>query len=192
MYAHNAIDDLNWYCDKLKSRRDLTDHINIVQKDIIPWIMSSQKFNISDVDGVMECFTKKYNKKTLYLGDLGGVRLPYNKIWLEYDIINEEITGLQCGTKHRAILAREIDNDVIQCVILAEIRLGGSLSKWSFSPLSYFISIDKPMAATAFYGASGSYDMIGEIDNSMNILASSYTSNFVLSGNQVEACYCLS
>lgn len=183
MYAHKAIDDLNWYCEKLKSRRDLTNHINIIQKEIIPWIISSQKFNMSDVDEVMEHFTKKYDKKEPFRNDLGGVRLPYHKIWLEYDFKNEDISDCQSNTKHRAILAREISNDVIQCIILAEIKLGGSLSKWSFSPTSYHISIDKPLMETKYYQENG---LTGKINWLTNIGWSSMGSN--LSDDDARTC----
>lgn len=176
MYAHKAIDDLNWYCQQLKNKERFKDHIKMVQEVIIPWIMSSQKFNMSAVGGLYDIFAEKYNKCRMFNDELGNVRLPYNTIWLEYDIDNEEIQNNQCGTRHRAVLAKEISADVIQCIIFAEIKTQYMPPKWTFGPVSYYLSMNNKPFEAEYLKSNNIQKNIGTPIYDRN----DYTSNIVM------------
>jgi len=161
MFAHQVIEDIltlyNMNADRL-SDINLRD-INLqdmrgfldpkvqqkayleMQKACIKSIQESQKFHLSSVEGISE-MGRSMEGKPMFMGDNGGVRLPYKKCWFDYFSDQPDDIPMEKRSTKRGILAFEMSPDIIWSVLFCYMN---GYKRWTMEPASYLISVDKPI-----------------------------------------------
>lgn len=141
MHTHQVTESLQHY-----KYEKFTEN-NFIEK-VSKSLMEAQRFNLSNVNGLIETYLLKKetftirNMFTLFIKDMTDARLPYKKTWVEFQYTERECDLLNNFQKTRikGMLAEEMAPDIIK-IILFGLPLNSK--EWGVSPQAYYISIGK-------------------------------------------------
>jgi hypothetical protein len=151
MFAHQVADDLLKDGDMyLKPGRVETT---------IYFIRKAQHFHFGVVEDMLG-FCDKYAGLPMFIGPLGGVKLPYRVCWFDYVVNSKSIQGDQGGKF--AILITETEDAMweVSTFTFFQKRKG-----WSMDPAVFMI--DPATGITRNGGVWKSYEQFGNYDNMM-------------------------
>lgn len=141
MHTHQVIESLQHY--KYIQQFTEKNFIESVSKNLI----EAQRFNLSNVNGLLETYLLKKETFTrnlfkLFIEDMTDARLPYKKTWIEFQYTERECSLLNNFQKLRlrGILAEEVASDIIKIILFG---LPFDSRDWGISPQIYYISIGK-------------------------------------------------